>query len=175
MSTELTVSKENKKHIELQDRQEDVGQYLTFMLRKEVFAINILNIKEIIEYNNLTDVPRMPSFIKGVINLRGAVVPVIDLGARLGKEDALITRKTCIVIIEVESNDEQSVIGVMVDAVNAVLEIDIDEIELAPSFGTNINSNFIHGMGKHDNKFLIILNVNEVLSVDEISALAITN
>lgn len=150
-------------------------QYLTFMLGAEVFAINILNIKEIIEYGQLTEVPRMPSFIRGVINLRGAVVPVIDLGARFGKEAASISRRTCVVIIEVEHEGEQQVVGVMVDAVNAVLDIAADQIEPAPNFGANIRSEFIQGMGKITGKFIIILNVNHVLSMDEMATLAAVN
>lgn len=149
-----------------------VQQYLTFILGKEVFAINILNIKEIIEYGNLTEVPKMPSFIRGVINLRGAVVPVIDMAARFDKPSAEITRKTCIVIIEVEHEETKQVVGVMVDAVNEVLDIEQGDIEPAPSFGANIRADFIDGMGKIEGKFVMILNVNKVLSVDEIAELA---
>ncbi len=147
-------------------------QYLTFNLGHEVFAINILNIKEIIEYGNLTEVPKMPGFIRGVINLRGAVVPVIDMAARFDKPSADITRKTCIVIIEVAHEDAQQVVGVMVDAVNEVLDIEASEIEPAPTFGANIRADFIEGMGKIAGKFVIILNVNKVLSVGEIAELA---
>lgn len=154
------------------DLASSVQQYLTFILGKEVFAINILNIKEIIEYGNLTEVPKMPGFIRGVINLRGAVVPVIDMAARFDKPSAQITRKTCIVIIEVEHEDTKQVVGVMVDAVNEVLDIEQSEIEPAPSFGANIRADFIDGMGKIDGKFVMILNVNKVLSVNEIAELA---
>ncbi len=149
----------------------EVQQYLTFVLGAETFAINILNIKEIIEYGQLTEVPRMPSFIKGVINLRGAVVPVIDMAARFGKPSASITRKTCVVIIEVQHEDEELVVGVLVDAVNEVLEISMDQIEPPPSFGANIRPDFIDGMGKVNGRFVIILNVNKVLSMDEMSNL----
>jgi purine-binding chemotaxis protein CheW len=149
-----------------------IQQYLTFVLGREVFAINILNIKEIIEYGNLTEVPKMPGFIRGVINLRGAVVPVIDMAARFDKPSADITRKTCIVIIEVAHEDAQQVVGVMVDAVNEVLDIEASEIEPSPNFGANIRADFIEGMGKIEGKFVIILNVNKVLSVVEIAELA---
>ena len=151
---------------------EDQQQYLTFMLGGETFAIGILHIKEIIEYGQLTEVPRMPGFIRGVINLRGAVVPVIDLGARFGKPPANVSRRTCIVIIEVEHEGEQQVVGVMVDAVNEVLDIPPDQIEPAPSFGAQIRADFIQGMGKVEGRFVIILNVNHVLSLDEMSTLA---
>ena len=151
---------------------QDQSQYLTFMLGGETYAMGILAIKEIIEYGNITEVPRMPDFIRGVINLRGAVVPVIDLGARFGKRPADITRRTCIVIIEVANNDTTQDIGVMVDAVNEVLEIAASEIEAAPSFGANIRADFIGGMGKINGKFVIILNVHQVLSMDEMATLA---
>lgn len=154
----------------MQDEQQ--RQYLTFMLSGEVFAIGILNIKEIIEYGQLTEVPRMPEFIRGVINLRGAVVPVIDLGSRFGKPASLVSRRTCIVIIEIEHEGEHQVVGVMVDAVNEVLDISATEIEPAPSFGAKIRTDFIRGMGKVDGKFVIILEVDHVLSLDEMSSLA---
>ena len=151
---------------------QDLQQYLTFVLGGETYAMGILAIREIIEYGNLTEIPRMPDFIRGVINLRGAVVPVIDLGARFGKRVTEISRRTCIVIVEVINGDETQDIGVMVDAVNEVLEISGNEIEPAPAFGANIRADFIDGMGKVNGKFVIILNVNQVLSVDEISTLA---
>ncbi len=153
----------------------DQQQYLTFMLGGEAYAIGILAIKEIIEYGTLTEVPRMPSFIRGVINLRGAVVPVVDLSARFGKQATKITRRTCIVIIEITTNQETQDVGVMVDAVNAVLEIPSQEIEPPPSFGANIRTDFISGMGKVAGKFVIILNVQNVLSVDEIAVLSGTD
>lgn len=156
--------------------QIDQHQYLTFMLGGEVYAMGILAIKEIIEYGSLTEVPRMPSFIRGVINLRGAVVPVIDLSARFGKATTTVTRRTCVVIVEVASGRvteaETQVVGVMVDAVNAVLEIPQNEIEPPPSFGANIRADFMTGMGKVNGKFVIILNIHHVLSVDEMASLA---
>lgn len=152
--------------------QQELQQYLTFMLGGEIFAIGILSIKEIIEYGQLTEVPRMPEFIRGVINLRGAVVPVIDLGARFGKQPASISRRTCVVIIEVQFEGEQQVVGVMVDAVNEVLDIPADQVEPAPTFGANIRADFIQGMGKVEGRFVIILNVDHVLSLDEMSTLA---
>lgn len=152
--------------------EQDQHQYLTFMLGGETYAMGILAIKEIIEYGNLTEVPRMPQFIRGVINLRGAVVPVIDLSSRFGKQATNVTRRTCIVIIEVATGNETQDVGVMVDAVNAVLEIPPQEIEPPPTFGANIRADFISGMGKVNGKFVIILNIQHVLSVDEMGALA---
>lgn len=151
-------------------------QYLTFMLGGDVYALGILAIKEIIEYGQLTEVPRMPASIRGVINLRGAVVPVIDLGARFGKQPTGIGHRTCIVIIEVQGDagteDGPQTVGVMVDAVNEVMDIPDGEIEPAPSFGAKIRADFIQGMGKVDGKFVIILNADRVLSVEEMTELA---
>jgi len=151
---------------------EEQQQYLTFMLSGETYAISILRIKEIIQYGQLTEVPRMPDFIRGVINLRGAVVPVIDLSARFGKPPTPIGRRNCIIIIEVAIGAETQNVGVMVDAVNAVLEIPANEIEAAPTFGTNIRADFIAGMGKINGKFVIILNIQHVLSMDDMTTLA---
>jgi purine-binding chemotaxis protein CheW len=148
------------------------SQYLTFMLGGEVFAIGILSIKEIIEYNSLTEVPMMPACIRGVINLRGAVVPVMDLSARFGKPATAVTKRTCIVIVEIEADGERQDVGVTVDAVNEVLEIPHSDIEPAPSFGANISTDFIHGMGKLNGKFVIILNTDHVLSVEDVTALS---
>jgi len=147
----------------------DHAQYLTFMLGGEVFAIGILAIKEIIEYGGVTPVPMMPECIRGVINLRGAVVPVMDFSARFGKQVTEVTKRTCIVIVEV---GDGQVAGVIVDAVNAVLEIPASEIEPPPAFGARIRTDFIEGMGKVNGKFVIILNIDNVLSTDEVEALA---
>lgn len=147
-------------------------QYLTFMLSGEMFAIGILAIKEIIEYANLTTVPMMPACIRGVINLRGAVVPVVDLAARFGRTPTPVSKRTCIVIVEVESGGERQDVGVIVDAVNEVLDIPAADIEPPPSFGTKIRTDFIKGMGKIDSRFVILLNVNQVLSVDEVGSLS---
>lgn len=152
--------------------QHDAHQYLTFSVGKEMFAVGILHIKEIIEYGNITEIPMMPSFIRGVINLRGAVVPVIDLGARFSAQDSQVQRRTCIVIVEVEQDaGQKSDIGIMVDAVSEVLEIPSSEIEPSPSFGTRIRADFIAGIGKVAGKFVIILAIERVLSVDEMSLL----
>ncbi|HET6337133.1 MAG TPA: chemotaxis protein CheW [Polyangiales bacterium] len=147
-------------------------QYLTFMLEKETFALGILAVKEIIEYHELTAVPMMPRAVRGVINLRGSVVPVIDLAVRFGRKPTNITKRTCIVIVEVESGTERQDIGVIVDAVNQVLEIPAGEIAPPPPFGARIRSDFIQGMGKVDGKFVILLDVSHVLSIDEMSVLA---
>src|ERR1035437_2729820 len=137
------------------------SQYLIFSLGGEMFAVGILNVKEIIEYGNLTEIPMMPAFIRGVINLRGSVVPVIDLSARFGGKCAEVGRRTCIVIVEVSDADSQHDIGIMVDAVSEVLDIPDSEIEPPPSFGAKIRSDFIFGIGKVSGRFVIILNRSE--------------
>ena len=144
-------------------------QYLTFTLCGEMFAVAILNVKEIIEYGAVTEIPMMPPFIRGVINLRGAVVPVIDLASRFGNKASQVARRTCIVIVELIENDQKHDLGVMVDAVSEVLEIAAADIEPPPSFGAKIRTDFISGMGKVGGKFVIILDVARVLSVEEIA------
>ncbi|MCK0509615.1 chemotaxis protein CheW [Aromatoleum buckelii] len=154
--------------------RDDAGslQYLTFSLNSEMFAVGILNVKEIIEYGGLTQVPMMPAFIRGVINLRGAVVPVIDLSARFANETTRISKRTCIVIMEVVEGEVRHDIGIMVDMVSEVLEIPAADIEPPPSFGARIRADFIDGMGKVAGKFVILLNIAKVLSTEEISTLA---
>ncbi|MEW6704450.1 MAG: chemotaxis protein CheW [Pseudomonadota bacterium] len=144
-------------------------QYLTFVLAGEMLAMPIAPIKEIIEYGQVTRVPMMPEFIRGVINLRGAVVPVVDLASRFGGQPGQVGRRTCIVIVELRVEGEPLVLGVVVDAVNAVLEIGPESIEPPPAFGTRIRTDFIHGMGKVGGKFVVILDVERVLSVEELS------
>lgn len=153
--------------------KDEEGQYLTFFLANEMFAIGILNIKEIIEYGQITAVPMMPNFIRGVINLRGQVVPVIDLQVRFGRQSSPVGKRSCVVIVEInnEVEDEQQVIGVVVDSVSEVLAIPSSQIERAPQFGARVRPDFIAGMGKINDNFVIILNVEKVLSVDELSSL----
>ena len=146
-------------------------QYLTFRLGEEMFAVAILHVKEIIEYGNVTEIPMMPVFIRGVINLRGAVVPVIDLSSRFGRKATEVARLTCIVIIELVEGDSKHDVGVVVDAVSEVLEITGADIKPAPAFGARIRTDFISGIGKVNDKFVIILSVAKVLSIEEIAVL----
>jgi purine-binding chemotaxis protein CheW len=150
---------------------EQVDQYLTFVLGGEVFAIGILGIKEIIEYTHLTAVPMTPEYVRGVINLRGAVVPVLDLLVRFGKPSSPVTKRTCIIIIEVEAGAGRHDIGIVVDTVNAVLDIPASEIEPTPSFGTHIRTEFICGMAKVNGRFVILLDVDRVLAGEEMRTL----
>lgn len=146
-------------------------QYLIFTVAGETFGIAISSIKEIIEYRAPTDVPMMPAFMRGVINLRGRVVPVIDLSARFGRAKGQNTRRTCIVILDAEQQEERQDIGLVVDAVSAVLEIADADIEPAPSFGAKLRSEFIGGMGKVGEEFVIILDTDRVLSVQDLAGL----
>jgi purine-binding chemotaxis protein CheW len=147
------------------------AQYLTFVLGGEMFAVGILNVKEIIEYGQLTEIPMMPAFIRGVINLRGSVVPVDRSSGALRARKSPDRRRTCIVIVEVSENELRHDIGLMVDAVSEVIEIPASDIEPPPSFGARIRADFIFGMGKVAGKFVIVLNIVKVLSVDEIAML----
>jgi purine-binding chemotaxis protein CheW len=151
---------------------EQLGQYLTFVLGQEVFAIGILAIKEITEYKHLTTVPMTPAYVRGIVNLRGAVVPVIDLLVRFARPSSPVTKRTCIVIIEIEAGAARHDIGIVVDSVNAVLDIPAQQIEPPPSFGAHIRSEFIQGMGKVNGRFVILLDVNRVLAGEEMAALA---
>jgi len=146
-------------------------QYLTFLLGSEMFALGILAIKEIIEYRAPTEVPMMPASVRGVINLRGAVVPVVDLQARFGRPPSPVSRRSCIVILEIAQADERQVVGVVVDAVSEVLDIPMDDIEPPPAFGTRIRRDFIAGMGKVRERFVILLNAEQALALDEMTGL----
>jgi purine-binding chemotaxis protein CheW len=147
-------------------------QHLTFMLGGEMFAMEILAIREIIEYTSLTAVPMMPPYIRGVINLRGAVVPVTDLLVRFGKPSAPVTKRTCIVIVEIAGQEGQQTVGLVVDAVNEVLDLAAEDIEPPPTFGANIRTDFIRGMGRVRGKFVILLDVNHVMAAEELQAAA---
>lgn len=146
-------------------------QYLTFLLGGENFGLPISAIKEIIEYRQPTDVPMMPAFIRGVINLRGRAVPVVDLSARFGRGAGQTTRRTCIVIVEIRHRGEQHDMGVAVDAVSAVLDIADADIEPPPTFAATVRADFISGMGKVGEQFVIILDIDQVLTGEELSSL----
>ncbi|HZS08150.1 MAG TPA: chemotaxis protein CheW [Blastocatellia bacterium] len=148
-------------------------QYLTFFIGAEEYAISILKVKEILEFDTLTRVPQTPAFIRGVINLRGRVVPVIDLAVRFGLGDSQITRRTCIVIVEVELEGEPAVMGVMADAVSQVIELRPDEIEEPPSFGTRVRTDHLLGMGRAGKKFVLLLDIDQVLSSEELTTVSL--
>lgn len=147
------------------------NQYLAFTLNDETFAVGILYVKEIIEYRNLTLVPMTPDFIRGVLNLRGNVLPVIDLSLRLEMPASVLSKHTCIVIIEITSGGDTIDIGIVVDAVNDVLSFSLSELEAAPAFGSRIRSDFIRHIGKQAERFITILDIEKVLSLEELSNL----
>ncbi len=151
--------------------QEQLHQYLTFLVGKDNLAISILDVKEIIEINTITRVPMTPEYIRGVINLRGNVVPVIDLSARLGRKCSEITKRTCIVLVQVEYHDESQLLGMLVDAVDEILDLPQSNIMPPPDFGADIRNDFIQAMGRVGDEFIILLNINRVLSVKELSQL----
>ena len=146
-------------------------QYLAFTLGGETFAMDIRAIREVIQFGSITDVPLMPTFIRGVINLRGSVVPVIDLMVRFGRSATAVANRTCIVILELTQGEDTAEMGVMVDNVSEVLSIGESEVEPTPAFGSDIRSEFIAGVAKVEDRFVILLDVNKVLSVDELAAL----
>lgn len=150
---------------------DDPLQYLTFLAAHQMYAVNTLSVREIIEYNQVTRVPMMPAFLRGVINLRGSVVPVVDLKARFGKGTTQLGNRTCIVILEAASEGESQVLGVMVDSVSEVIEILDTDIKPAPAFGNHIRTDFIRGMTKVRGDFVTLLQIEHVLSVDEMAGL----
>lgn len=147
-------------------------QYLTFALGDEVFAMDISTVREIIQHAAMTVVPLMPNFVRGVINLRGAVVPVIDLQSRFGRGNALVGKKTCIIIFDASRDGEKMELGLMVDAVSEVIEIAPSDIELPPQFGTTIQRDYIRGMGKVDGEFIVILEPERALNIDDMALIA---
>jgi purine-binding chemotaxis protein CheW len=171
MAEWLKFNKRQAHHLAtLQEVRKD--QYLAFTMGGETFAMGIRSIKEVIQFDSLTKVPLMPPFLRGVINLRGAVVPVIDLLVRFGRAPVPVSRRTCVVILEVAEAGETAVLGVMVDNVSEVLEIGEDEIDPAPAFGSGIRGEFIKGVGKPGGKFVLLLDADRVLSVEEMGELA---
>jgi purine-binding chemotaxis protein CheW len=146
-------------------------QYLTFSLGDEVFAMDIRSVREIIQYGAMTAVPLMPEFVRGVINLRGAVVPVIDLQSRFGRELSQVGKKTCIIIFDASKNGEKVELGLMVDSVSEVIEISGLHIEPPPQFGASIRRDFIRGMGRVGGGFIVILEPERALDIEDMALL----
>jgi purine-binding chemotaxis protein CheW len=145
-----------------------MNQYLTFFIRDEEYAVEILRVKEIIEYEHVTRVPTTPAHVRGVINLRGAVLPVVDLSAKFGHDETSPTRTTCIVVVETRPQDELLTIGIVSSSVSEVVDIADDAIEPPPSFGTGVRVDYLTGMGKLDGRLVLILDIDRVLSPVEI-------
>ncbi len=147
------------------------GKYLTFSLAGEEYGISILKIKEIIGMMPITTVPQTPEFVKGVINLRGKVIPVIDLRLRFGMDSIDYTERTCIIVVEIEGTAGTVQIGIVVDAVSEVLNVNAEEVEETPTFGAKLNTDYILGMAKMEGGVKILLDIDQVLSGDEVALL----
>ncbi|MGE5401525.1 MAG: chemotaxis protein CheW [Ignavibacteriales bacterium] len=153
----------------------EARQYLTFKLKEEVFGIDVAQVREILDYIKITKVPQTPDFMCGVINLRGSVVPVIDMRLKFGMEKTEKTVNTCIVVMEVRLDGETIILGALVDSVQEVFELESQDIEPAPRIGTRLNTEFIKGMGKRDDKFIIILNIDKIFSFEELEMVQKSN
>ncbi len=165
MSSETTLEQVNKALLE------KAGKYLTFALGREQYGLEILKVREIIGYMDITAVPQTPHHVKGVINLRGQVIPVIDLRAKFGMETAEITEQTCIIVCEIQSGGRSFSTGIIVDNVEEVLDIPGEDIEEAPQFGSSVDTDFILGMGKVGDTVKILLDIDKVLAGDDFSGL----
>ncbi len=152
----------------------ETNQYLTFTLGEEVFALDIGTVREVLELTAITRIPRTPEFMRGVINLRGRAVPVLELRRKFGMETVTDTVSTCIIIVETELEGESAVIGTLVDSVREVVEIPLEAIEPAPRMGTAVRQDFIRGMGHRNDGFVIILDGNRIFSVEELAAAGMT-
>lgn len=151
------------------------SQYLAFMLENEVFAFDISKVREVLEFNSVTKVPQTPDMMKGVINLRGSVVPVIDMRTKFGMGTIEKTVNTVIIIIEIMLDDESTMIGALVDSVKEVMDLDSEHIEPSPSIGTMLKTEFIKGMGKQNDQFIIILDIEKIFSSNELAFLKQTS
>jgi len=146
----------------------ETRQYLTFKLSDEVFAVDVAKVREILEFTTITKVPQTPDYLSGVINLRGSVVPVMDMHLKYGMPPAERTVNTCIVVVEVNLEEEAIVLGILADSVQEVVELEPGQIEPPPKIGTSINTDFITGMGKHNDQFIIILNIDNAFNNAEL-------
>ncbi len=151
------------------ESEKETKQYLTFKLAHETFAVDVARVREILDLINITKVPRTPDFMRGVINLRGSVVPVVDMRSKFGMSSAETTVNTCIIIVEVEIDGDGTVLGAMADSVQEVLELSPEQIEPPPRIGSKLKTDFIKGMGKRDDHFVIILDIDQVFSASELS------
>ena len=149
----------------------ETRQYLTFKLGNEVFAIDVAKVREVLDFTDITAIPRTPDFMSGVINLRGAVVPVVDLRLCFEMSKTERTRNTCVVVVEVLLDNESTVIGALADSVEEVIDLEPDQIEPAPRIGTHIRTDFIKGMGKRDTQFIMILDIDQVFLAEELTVL----
>lgn len=147
----------------------ETNQYLTFKLDDEVFGLAIGKVREVLDFTTITKVPRTPEYMRGVINLRGSVVPVVDLHLKFGLAQTEKTVNTCIIIVEISMEGEITVLGALADSVQEVVELEPEQIEPAPKIGTKLNTEFIKGMGKREDQFIILLDIDKVFSNEELS------
>ncbi len=152
-----------------QENGGDTAQYLTFKLDGEVFALGIDKVREVLDYTSVTKVPQVPEFMRGVINLRGSVVPVVDMRLKFGMTRTDKTVNTCIIIVEINLERETTVLGALADSVQEVLDLEPYQIEPAPKIGTKLRTEFIRGMGKRDEQFIIILDIDKVFTSAELA------
>lgn len=150
------------------DATMETDQYLTFKLDDEIYALNISHVREVLDFTKISRVPRMPEFMCGVINLRGGVVPVVDLRIKFGMPEKEKTVDTCIIIIDITIGEEQTLLGIMADSVQEVMNLDADQIQPPPKIGTRLKTEFIKGMGKKNDEFIIILQCDKVFSSEEL-------
>jgi len=148
----------------LDQSQQQQSQYLTFIVGDAEYGVGILRAKEIIEYDTITSVPNAPHFVRGVINLRGRVVSVVDLAVRFGRQPAPVTRRSCIVVVEVERDGTRDVVGIVADRVSEVAELPPDSIEPPPAFGSGVRTDWLLGLGRAENRFVLLLDTDRVLS-----------
>lgn len=148
----------------------ETRQYLTFKLGNEVFGIDVAKVREVLDLTTITKIPKTPDFMSGVINLRGSVVPVVDLRLCFHMSETRRTRNTCIVVVEVMLEDESTVIGALADSVEEVIDLEPNQIQPAPKIGTQLQTDFIKGMGKRESQFIVILDIDRVFSAEELSA-----
>ena len=148
------------------------NQFLTFTLDEEVYALGINQVREVLDFSKITKIPQLPDFMRGVINLRGGVVPVVDLRLRFGMDASVRTVDTCIIIIEIGINDEETeLLGVLADSVQEVMSLEPEQIEPPPKIGTRLKTEFIMGIGKRNDDFIIILDINKVFSFEDLLAI----
>ena len=148
----------------------EVIQYLSFLLSDEVFSIDISKVREVLDFTSVTKVPQTPDFMRGVINLRGGVVPVIDLRLKFGMDRTESTVNTCIIIVEVELDNERVILGALADSVKEVFDLMAEDVEPAPTIGTHLDTAFLKGMGKKDDAFILLLDIDKVFSLRELEA-----
>lgn len=146
----------------------EVRPYLTFMLDEELFAVDVAKVREVLEYTEITKIPKMPEYMRGVINLRGTVVPVMDLRLKFGMSRTENKLNTCVIVLEINLENENLILGALADSVQEVFDLEPNQIDPAPKFGTRFKTEFLKGLGKRDEKFIMLLDIDKVFTTDEL-------